>query len=87
MICIFTLKGCPYCEMLKTELDKINCKYEEIDIEEFEHIWVEIVKYTKDDSVPTIFIKNYEDEPARIYVAGRDFNSIDEGIDLIKKYF
>lgn len=87
MICVFTLKGCPYCEMLKTELTNLEYPFEEIDIEEYDHIWEQIVKYTKEDAVPTIFLKKNDDEPAGIYVAGLHFNSIEEGIDIIKKYF
>lgn len=89
MIVVFTLNGCPACSELKKHLNKNMLKYEEIEITSYPNVWENVVMTTGDDSVPTVFLKDVENQnkKAKLYVAGTDFNDTKEGINLIKNYF
>lgn len=94
MIIIFTLDGCPACDELKRTLKQNGLEYIDIEINEYPNVWEEVVNVTKEDSVPTILLKqtvddnmNTEEKKSNIYVAGVDFNNINEAIKIIENYF
>lgn len=82
---IFTLKGCPQCKKIINNLKKENIDYIELEINEFEDIWNDIVLTTKQDLVPVIFIQNDEDGNGKIYVPITDYNDENELMDIIHK--
>jgi glutaredoxin len=85
-IVIFTLNGCGHCQSLKKRLNDISIPYTEIEIGVNEEIWKQVVKQTGEDVIPTIFIKKENDENGPVYVPGRDFQSEDEIVEIIKTY-
>lgn len=94
MIIIFTLAGCPACNELKSTLKQKDLEYIEIEIYEYPHVWEEVVNVTKVDSVPTMLLKqtvdddsDTEEKKSNLYVAGVDFNNINEAIEIIRNYF
>jgi glutaredoxin len=94
MIIIFTLDGCPACDELKRTLKQKGLEYIEIEIYEYPHVWEEVVNVTKVDSVPTMLLKqtvdddsDTEEKKSNLYVAGVDFNNINEAIEIIRNYF
>jgi glutaredoxin len=85
-IVIFTLNGCSHCQSLKRRLQEISIEYTEIEIGANEEIWKQVVRQTGEDVIPTIFIKKENDENGPVYVPGRDFQSEDEIVEIIKTY-
>ena len=77
---IYTNKNCPYCKRIKEELLKNKINFNNIDTIENKNEWQDIVSLTSMPTVPTIKInKEY-------LVAGRDFGSPENLINIIKNY-
>ena len=77
---IYTNKTCPYCKRIKEELLKNKINFNNIDTIENKNEWQDIVSLTSMPTVPTIKInKEY-------LVAGRDFGSPENLINIIKNY-
>ena len=85
-IVVFTLKGCGHCVELKKELKELEIPYSEIEITDNEKIWNQVVKQTGHNALPTVFIGLEGKENGPVFVPGRDFESKDEIIEIIKKY-
>jgi len=83
---IFTLNGCSHCKFLKDELIKQGIPYEEFEVSKNRKIYDEVVKLTKVDALPTVYLQDPETLSGPIFVAGRDFNTKEEAIEKIKKY-
>ena len=84
-IFIFTMLGCPYCVDLKNTLIDLKIPYTELKIHENKPIWEQLVKQVGLRNLPTVFIKEGDTDMGPVYVSGRDFDSRDEIIELIKK--
>lgn len=82
---VFTIDGCVHCRNLKKSLKQSNILFNELEVYENEELWEEIVEKTKEDVLPTIFIKQDDDGSGVLFIPGVDFFSEDEAIDLIKK--
>ena len=77
---IYTNKNCPYCKRIKEELLKNKINFNNIDTIENKNEWQDIVSLTSMPTVPTIKInKEY-------LVAGRDFGSPENLINIIKSF-
>jgi glutaredoxin len=85
-IVIFTLNGCSHCQSLKQKLKEISIDFTEIEVNANEDIWKQVVNQTGEDVLPTVFIKKENDENGPVYVPGRDFQSEDEIVEIIKSY-
>jgi len=83
---IFTMNGCPYCLELKNALTESNIPYREFTIHENRHIWDQIVKQTGFRNLPTVYIKEGDSDVGPVYIPGKDFDTIQEIIDIIKGY-
>jgi glutaredoxin len=83
---VFTLNGCSHCKFIKEELDKQGIPYEEFEVSKNRKIYDEVVKLTKLDALPTVYLQDPETLSGPIFVAGRDFNTKEEAIEKIKKY-
>lgn len=81
MITVYTINNCPYCNKIKELLIAEEMSFEEIncDLPENEEKFIELVKKTKSNSVPTIVVDKF------ILVPEVAFNTIDEGVGLIKR--
>jgi len=82
-IIIFTLKTCPHCTELKNMLKNEKIQYNEIDIEEYPDLWNDIVEYSGQDYLPTLFIG--EEHEGRIYTPTNDYNNLEELVKIIQK--
>ena len=58
-VIIYTMQVCPYCVRAKQLLDSKGVKYNEIDIDEDDTAWDEMVKKTNRRTVPQIFINGF----------------------------
>ena len=85
-IIIFTMKGCPACADLKSGLIENNIPYKELPIHENRYIWNQVVKQTGLRNLPTIFIQEPDTDMGPIYIPGRDFETKEQIIDIIKGY-
>jgi glutaredoxin len=86
MVAIFTLNGCGHCQQLKERLSRLGIAYTSIEVNEHPDLWKAIVEHTKDDALPTVFLKNKDNADGLAYVPGRDFQSEDEIVEIIKDY-
>ena len=85
-IILFTLDDCIHCKSLKKRLRIESILYTEIEITNNEKIWNEVVNQTGHNSLPTVYIKKENSDTGPVYVAGVDFMSDEEGINIIKKH-
>ncbi len=87
---VFTMKGCPYCSMIKEELNKENISFIERDIDDFEEEYDEFVSLTENDFLPALMLLtiNEKEETSNVELLApeRDFNDIYEGVEMVKNY-
>jgi glutaredoxin len=84
-VIVFTLNDCEHCKDLKTKLSNAQISFKEFEINEHKPFWDDIVKQTGADVVPTLYLMDKINKRARILIGGKDFNSGDEAIKIIKK--
>jgi len=86
-VVLFTMKGCPYCEELKTKLNEQNLDFIERDIHEHEDEYEIFTQVTENEYVPAFMvIEDDEFKPSsKLFAPDRDFNSLDEGVEIIRK--
>lgn len=83
---VFTMEGCPFCVEMKDKIKELGIEFVDADIEENEMEYEIFKKLVGNDYVPAFMIIMDEDD-AKVFAPERDYNEIDEGIDIIKKHF
>ncbi len=83
---VFTMEGCPFCVEMKDKIKELGIDFVDADIEENEMEYEIFKKLVGNDYVPAFMIIMGEDD-AKVFAPERDYNEIDEGIDIIKKHF
>jgi glutaredoxin len=88
LLIVFTMKGCPFCDMMKGQLAESNITFYERDIDEHKEEYDMFVEITENDYVPAFMIvESPGEEPnSLLFAPERDFNEISEGVDIIKKH-
>ena len=78
---IYTSDNCPYCQILKDKLDKLEIEYVEVDTDSEEHkVEVsQIFGMVGESIIPIIAIK------PKLLVPKKSFNTIDEAVILIQQ--
>jgi len=87
LLILYTIDGCPFCSMMKDKLNESSINFYERDINEHKDEYDLFVEITKNDYVPAFMIIEGDDEKQPItslYAPDRDFNDLDEGIEIIK---
>jgi glutaredoxin len=87
LLILYTMDGCPFCQMMKEKLIESNISYYERDIDEHKDEYDLFVEITENDYVPAFMIIEGDDEKQPItslYAPDRDFNDLDEGLEIIK---
>jgi glutaredoxin len=87
---VFTMKGCPHCEILKVMLKESEIEYIDRDIDEYEDEYNLFVEATGSDYVPAfMLIENPESEKPTtgLFIPERDFNDVDEAKNIIKEFY
>jgi len=84
-LAIFTLNGCALCQELKRRLKEETIHFHDVEITKNPDIWETIKGQTGEDILPTVFIQTDAQGNGLVYTPGRDFDSIDEIIEIIKK--
>jgi glutaredoxin len=88
VLILFTMKGCPFCEMMKEQLKESNIEFYERDIDENESEYDLFVEITENEYVPAFMIvESPNDVPkSYLYAPERDFNEIEDGVKIIKEH-
>ena len=87
LLILYTMKGCPFCVMMKDKLKESNLNFHERDIDDHKDEYDLFVEVTENDFVPAfMIIENSEtNEPiTSLYAPDRDFNDLDEGLEINK---
>ena len=83
---VYTMFGCPYCAELKDMLDEEGIVYTDRDCDEYEMQYEILKNKTDNDYVPAIEIRDDEKMVKRFLVPERDFEELEQAVELIKKY-
>jgi glutaredoxin len=90
VVVVYTMKGCPFCGMIKEELDKESIPYVERDIYEYEEEYDEFSKVTENDFVPALMLLTLDENDGandvKLLAPDRDFQDIHEAVSLAKEY-
>ena len=89
LLILFTMEGCPFCQIMKDRLNEEEIEYYERDINVHEEEYDMFKEITENDFVPSFMIvENPDDEPfSHLFAPERDYNEIEEGIGIIKEHF
>ena len=83
-IAIFTLNSCAHCLELKNKLRALSIQFHDIEITKNRELWEHMVAQMGHDILPTIFIQTDSEGNGLVYTPGRDFQDLDEIIEIIK---
>lgn len=83
-LAIFTLNTCALCGELKRRLNEESIIYHDIEITRNRELWEQILSQTGHDTLPTVFIQTDADGNGLVYTPGRDFQDLNEIIEIIK---
>ena len=89
LLILYSMKGCPFCDMMKKSLNESNIDFIERDIHEHEEEYDLFVDATENEFVPSfMIIENPLEKPETfLYAPERDFNEIEDGVKIIKEHF
>lgn len=90
IVVVFTMKSCPHCVVLKEMLDESGVEYVDRDIEEYEEEYDLFVEATGSDFVPAFMLIegiDLETPNTTLLVPERDFQDVDEGLQMIKEFY
>mgnify|MGYP003325548180 FL=1 len=79
------MKGCPHCSEFKEMLVKENIDFVEADIDDNSDEYEMFVKVTENEYIPAIMMVNEETEEAKFYAPDRDFEDLEQAVNLIKE--
>lgn len=90
LIVVYTMKGCPFCDIMKNGLRNENISYLERDINEQSDEYDLFVKAVDgNEYVPAFMIIETDGEKheTKFFAPQRDYNEINEGIKIIKESY
>lgn len=90
LVILFTMNGCPFCDMMKEQLIESDISFVERDIVEHEDEYNMFVEVTENEYVPAFMIvesPDTDDHKSYLYAPERDYNEIEEGVAIIKEHF
>lgn len=89
LLVVFTMKGCPFCDMMKDKLNEESIEFFERDIEKYKEEYDLFVQATGSEFVPSFMIIETKEgqQKSSLFTPDRDFQQIDEGVEIIKSYF
>ena len=87
-IALFTMKGCPFCDMMKDQLTEVGIEFLEMDIDENKEEYDIFSKITENDFVPAFMLMEIEgeDQKTNLFAPGRDYEMIDDGVKIIREF-
>jgi len=86
IVVVFTMDGCPFCEMMKSQLIESQIDFVERNIREHEEEYKLFMEATGSEFVPAFMIINdpYGNPQSSAFVPDKDYNTIEEGVQIIK---
>lgn len=86
---IFTMKGCPFCDILKNMLTESEIPFFDRDIDEHKEEYDMFSEVVGNEYVPAIMlIENPENEPkTELYAPERDYDELEEAVQIIKEFY
>ena len=88
-VILYTMKGCPWCQIMKDELKEASIKYVERDIDDHKDEYDILVEATSNDYLPALMlitINKGESSDVKLLVPDRDFQEISEAVVKVKNY-
>ena len=89
IVILFTMEGCPFCQIMKDKLKESDIEYHERDIDENEEEYSLFSEVSGSDFVPAfMIIENPESEnpTPHLFTPDNHFQTIDEGVEIIKQF-
>lgn len=89
LVVVYTMKGCPWCEVFKTQLKENNVEFHERDIDDYEEEFNLFAEITGSDYVPAFMLveETETEEPVpQLYAPQVNYENIEEGIEIIKDF-
>jgi glutaredoxin len=83
---VFTLDTCGHCKTLKERLINESIPFTEIEVNANKNLWNQVVTQSKNEYLPTFFIKKEGSDTGPIFCPEKDFKNDDQAIEIIKKY-
>lgn len=80
---IFTMKGCPYCVEFKDKLSEESIQYHDLDINDHTEEYDMFMQIVGNDLVPSFMIID-DKKKSEFFAPDRDYEEIDEAIEIIK---
>ena len=79
---VFSMKGCPHCDNLKSQLKESNITFKEIDVDETENelLYESFSKKVESEYLPAIVIGK------KAFLPERSFKKIDDAVVMVKEY-
>jgi glutaredoxin len=89
LLILFTMKGCPFCDVMKEQLKEEKIKFYDRDIDEHSDEYDLFVEITENDYVPAFMIveDTGKEEAPLLFAPDRDFTGIEHGVEIIKEHF
>tara|TARA_B100001063_G_scaffold244215_1_gene276481 strand:- start:773 stop:1090 length:318 start_codon:yes stop_codon:yes gene_type:complete len=94
-ITLYTIDDCKFCQATKGALSHLRIPFKNIDVEENEHMGDYLERHLKTEFYPIIFFRKSEEE--YVYILSetnleelnhiRIFNTIEEAIEILLKYY
>lgn len=83
------MKGCPWCDLLKEQLNEQGISFYDRDIAKHAKEYQEFVKITESEYIPAfLIIHDKKPEPLNyFYVPDKHFETIEDGVKIIKEHF
>lgn len=69
------------------KLKELSIPFHDVEITLNRHLWDQIVLQTGQDLTPTIFIQDDKNGSGLVYSPGRDFQSPEEIVEIIKNQY
>lgn len=85
LLILFTMKGCPFCDIMKNMLSENDINYHDLDIDENEEEYELFKEITQNEFVPAFMIIEKNTSKAELFAPSRDYNEISEAIQIIKE--
>lgn len=89
VVILYTMKGCPFCDMIKNQLTENEVFFHERDVNEYEKEFDMFVEIVGSDYVPAFMLVedvNGDDPKPFLFSPENDFETIDEGVEIIKNF-
>ena len=89
LLILFSMKGCPFCEQIKSSLTESKIDFVERDIDDYKEEYDLFSEVVGNEYVPALMlIENPETEPkSQLFAPERDYNELDEAVQIIKEFY